>query len=568
MSKQVHYSHISTPKAEFDRLYTASVTSADAERVQSTVQSMAELQDKIINALNAAPANVSRCFNWGTLTVDVKAITEEVERKLASVISHFTSLTTQSLNGRIDSVTASLVPLETQTPKNARALATGFGNLSANCWANSFLSMIVFVPNLKQAYQTVANYYAQKSVYDPARVHGIALQNALRAYDTALAQKQSVPSDVTQTVRLAFNHLFGIFSTSSANHEDAYEAMQMLMGRYEQIIREQNPQNPAFSDLYRTMETKRHYRPFGEQREADAGRVARDDYSKLNSDNSSSVACNDYQILLDMQNKSHLSFQALLTDYFRNTSVEGDDLTQYLLPNGKLQSFKLVGESRQFTQVPNEFTLTIKRFGAHGNGQGYKIMTPLSINRVIALPAEATRENKPIAYGLDAFIVHSGGLGGGHYISYKKIDGYWIEANDSNVRLVEANEIDQILHGQKSATFTSYLHHYSRVPVTELAEFIPRAGGFFTFNEPDSGPSSSNDRSSAILQQYNSPRGRLNLDHSEVTKSEESTRARYISTPGSPLPPPPAPLAKLLSTVKNFLFNLFPSFHRKANKTL
>ena len=252
--------------------------------------------------------------------------------------------------------------------------------------------MIVCVPSFRQAYETVANDHAQRHVYAPSKIHGIALQNALKAYETALQQKQPVSSDVTQEVRLAFNHLFGhlnpitrhkIFSKSQCAHEDAYEAMQVMMGEYERILREQNPENPAFSDLYCPMETRRHYSPSGEEREADPLKVSQDDYSRLSADNSSGVTCNDYQILLDVQNKAHLSFQSLLTDYFRNTLVNDHNQAQYLLPSGRLQNFKLTGECRQFLRTPGEFMLTIKRFGALADGQGYKITTPVMINRML-----------------------------------------------------------------------------------------------------------------------------------------------------------------------------------------
>ncbi len=489
MSKQVSFSHISRLMTEFNFCYESSNLSIDPDEVEALVRRMSDLSEKITTALNKAPTNVSRYFSGGEkeITVNVETVLDDVQVKLAEILAHSIDLASNPLIGRVEPIAPPSdqitppAPSSEQTPKTALDYATGFGNKSANCWANSLLSMIVCVPSFRQAYETVADYHAQRHVYDPSKKHGIALQNALKAYETALQQKQPVSSDITQEVRLAFNHLFGhvnpitrheIFSKSQSTHEDAYEAMQVMMGKYEQILREQNPNNPAFSDLYSPMETRRHYRPAGEEREADPFKVSQDDYSRLSADNSSSVICNDYQILLDVQNKGHLSFQSLLTDYFRNTLVDDHNQAQYLLQSGRLQNFKLTGECRQFLRTPSEFMLTIKRFGAHADGRGYKITTPVMINRTLTLPPEATLKNKTAAYELDSFIVHSGGTGGGHYICYKKVEDRWIEADDGRIRFVEESEIDQILHGEKGSAFTSYMHHYSRAAVPQPQETI------------------------------------------------------------------------------------------------
>ncbi len=494
MSKQVSFSHISPFMREFNHCYEESIQSTDPHEVEALVRRMSELSEKITIALEQAPVNVSRYFSGGEkeITVDVETVSSEVQDKLAAILAHSMILAPSPLIGRVEPIAPPpsnqiTTPMSApptspeQTPKTAQDYATGFGNKSGNCWANSLLSMIVFVPSFRQAYETVAAYHAQKNVYDPSKKHGIALQNALKAYQTALQQKQPVSSDATQEVRLAFNHFFGhvnpltlheIFSKSQSAHEDAYEAMQVMMGEYERILREQSPENPAFSGLYCPMETRRHYRPVGEEREADPLKVSQDDYSRLSAGNSSGVICNDYQILLDVQNKGHLSFPSLLTDYFRNTLVDDHNQAQYLLANGHLQNFKLIGECRQFLRTPGEFMLTIKRFGAQADGRGYKITTPVMINRMITLPPEATLKNKLTAYELDSFIVHSGGTGGGHYICYKKIEDRWVEADDSRVRFVEESEIDQILHGEKGSEFTSYMHHYSRVAALQPLETV------------------------------------------------------------------------------------------------
>ncbi len=505
MSKQVNYSHISIFKTEFDLLYTNYISNTDPSKVQHAVERMTILQDKITDTLDRAPINVSKYFTWRKTStipdviIDVEKTKLDIQGKLGLMLSH--SIDVLSLVNRVDPITkpASLsvdpgstnqaskandvqIPKASETPK-AMDFAIGFGNLGANCWANSLLSMILSMPNFKRAYEAVANHYAQDNLNAQNQLHGKALLNALQAYEAALMLKQPVPASISQDVRLAFNHFFGrvnpltfheIFSKQTYRQEDAWEGMQMLMGRYEHIMRLDGNTNPL-PRPYSLLQTKRHYHPIGEPQPADQEKLRKDDYSRLTIDNVSSMTHDDYQIILDLQNNGHLSFRQLLSEYFRNTHLQGHDAGTYLLPDGQVQQFQLIGEGRQFVQAPEELLLTIKRFGASMEGVGFKIATPLAIHQTLVLPADATSVNVPIAYELDAFNVHSGDFGGGHYIAYRKINGQWIEANDGYVRFISEQEIDQILFGQKRPTFTSYMHHYTRIPELRQQEAIASA---------------------------------------------------------------------------------------------
>jgi hypothetical protein len=353
----------------------------------------------------------------------------------------------------------------------ANPLSVGFRNLSANCWANSLLQLLLVSPSLQNAYTAVAMKYLQDKD-GTNQDHGESLHLALVAYHIAFADGRPVEANVTQNVRLAFHHFFGqsgeIFSASPDVHEDACEAIQVVMSRYEEILKEAKQFPPA--ELYRPMETTRIYRPVGEPRDPDPVKLLqKDGYSKLE-DLTSSQTNADYQICLDLQNRGHLTFSALLLEHFRNTCVQGHDPSVYLRPDGKIQDFELIGERRKFTQTPDEFLLTIKRFGMR-QGTGYKVLSQINIERTVVLPAIATAAGSPIAYALDGFIVHGGGYGVGHYVAYKKIDGQWVECNDSRVRFVTTDEIDRILHGlhANGPKYTSYIHHYSRTdePVQE-----------------------------------------------------------------------------------------------------
>jgi ubiquitin C-terminal hydrolase len=492
MSKQVNYSHIAVYKTEFDLLYGESIHSTDPSELYNAVQRMIHLQDKIISGLDRAPQNIPRYSS--DLVIDVEKVKREVQEKFSSMLNHSSNPDFHPLAGRVDPLETSTLSLPNENRVahlKATDFAVGFGNLSNNCWINSLLSMILTLPTFRHAYETVANDAAQDNINELNRIHGQLLLNGLEAYDDAFASKRPVASAVSQDVRLAFNHFFGyknphtqheIFSKQAYNQEDASEGMQVLMGRYEQIVRERAPLDPL-PPPYSTLQTRRHYRPLGQSRVADREKLLRDSYSRLTRDNVSSVTNNDYQIILDLQNKGHLAFPALLSEYFRNTHLQGHDTGTYLLEDERVQQFELIGEGRQFTQVPQELMLTVKRFGSNLDGSGYKIAVPLAIRQILILPSEATIENLPIAYQLDAFNVHSGGFGGGHYIAYKKINGQWIEANDGFVRLVSEQEIDQVLYGQKGTTYTSYMHHYTLIPPLLQQAAIATSGALKTLPE-------------------------------------------------------------------------------------
>ena len=493
MSKQVNFSHISVYKSQFDILHHNYLKDPKPDELQSVVEKMMGLQGKIVKALERAPVNVSRYFVWTTSTpaeisVDAEAVKEELRIKLEQILAHSGNvpITQKSMSSEVTPITP-FSPLPSSSSQSAdkpadqaTEFAVGFANLSANCWANSLLSMIISMPNFKRAFETVGNYYVQNGQSNMDVLYGNAILNALTAYDNALVQRKPVPDSVSQNIRLAYHHFFGhinpltsheIFSNQAWRQEDASEAMEVLMGRYEQILNEQAPHDPLPSP-YCQLQTKRHYRPIGNSYPADPQKLARNDYSRLSNDNLSSQINHDYQIILDLQNKGHLSFSELLSEHFCNTHSQGHDIGTYLLPDQNIQRFELIGEGRQFIQTPEELLLTIKRFGATQEGVGFKIASPLIVPRVLVLPAHATLENKPIAYELDTFNVHKGDFGGGHYLAYRKIRGQWIEANDGAVRLVSEQEIDQILHGQKAPNYTSYIHHYSRIDAARQQEVI------------------------------------------------------------------------------------------------
>ncbi len=468
MTTQTLSDQIRDLKYVFDITYASALTSDDTKNVEAYARSMTEQSEKINKILNPPSNTISRYFNIQpkkpTLDSDLNAdaIIKDMEEKIQKIYDK--SILPQPQHNRLDSPlfvdnqALNFTPVYYEDPLE---LAAGFSNMGANCWANSILSMIIFVPSFRQIYERVADHYANSGETIERKNHGIALQNALIAYDTALIEKKAVPPEISQNLRLAFHSLeFGGFSPEASKHEDAWEALHGLTTKYIDILKNKHPNleqgQLPLADLYRATQTTTFCEPVGEEYEP----LSYKTYSTLMQNNSISVGHQGFEILVELQNSKDVPFSKLLAHSFRySISIDGA-LPEYKLQNGKVRRCKLIYGTYQFLNVPKEFLLILKRFG---DG---KITTPVWIDRIITLPPEATTEKRSINYELDSFIVHSGfSLNGGHYICYKKIEDKWIEVNDSEVRFVEEREIDQILHGQKGEHYTSYLHHY-RLPLS------------------------------------------------------------------------------------------------------
>ena len=374
------------------------------------------------------------------------------------------STTSTSIYPSLTTISPSGLP-STSSPSGVRAV--GFRRENNNCAFNSLLQMIVHVPSLRTAFEVVGRYYEHDGDNADNARHGAAMMKALSDYDAALLTGTPLPTTVSQSIRLAMHHFSPIISPSSSQTEDAYELMQLLMGKYQEIAFEQRL--TFIPSLYTPIETKRVYEPEGLPRAADPLKLERtrqnpfhrDAYSTLAPDNSSSVQNPECQIFLDLQNQGHLSFNELVKTYFRAEN-QGGNPGVYLRSDDQLQDYKLKSENRQFQANPQELILSVKRFGFRQETlTGYKIISPLAIPRSFSLPQEATVSGTQPTYDLDSFIVHSGGYGGGHYVAYRKIQDTWIEFNDSGIKRLSNLDIDRILGNAIGSYYTSYIHHYS-----------------------------------------------------------------------------------------------------------
>lgn len=89
--------------------------------------------------------------------------------------------------------------------------------------------------------------------------------------------------------------------------------------------------------------------------------------------------------------------------------------------------------------------VSLKRYDVNmASGEAFKVNKLIGQPFHIKLKQEQTPgTQQDISYDLVAFITHSGGTGGGHYIAYVKVGGVWIQYNDSNVTEVSEKHAEE-----------------------------------------------------------------------------------------------------------------------------
>lgn len=331
----------------------------------------------------------------------------------------------------------------------------GFGNAGNNCWCNALLQMVVHIPSLRTAYEAFASHYQHSADHAP---HATLMLRALEQYEACLQTQTPVPISVSQDVRSALHHFFSKISPLASQNEDAHEALTLLMGGYQEVVERSGI--PFAPSLYTPMRTDRLYdEPTGLPRAADPNH--RDAYSRLSDDLTSSHSSPEYQILIDLQNRTHLSFPELLKTYFR-TEHDGSDLAIYLRPDDRIQDFGLKEERRQFQSIPQELILSVKRFGFNPvTEEVFKINDPVAVPRSFSLPPEATLSGEEPVYDLDLFVVHDGAsLSNGHYIAYRNLGNIWSKCDDSTCTPQSEWDVEQVLKNLERSDATSYIHYY------------------------------------------------------------------------------------------------------------
>jgi len=133
------------------------------------------------------------------------------------------------------------------------------------------------------------------------------------------------------------------------------------------------------------------------------------------------------------QSQSHSHTELNLVDCFREFAkferLDGKNMQKCSKCNKKVVSYKKM----VINHVPDVAIFTLIRYR---DQNGRKDMTPIRVFEYIELEKKRLK--------LIATINHSGGLGGGHYVSNVLRKGTWYNMNDSSVRKLDQSEIERM----------------------------------------------------------------------------------------------------------------------------
>ncbi len=303
--------------------------------------------------------------------------------------------------------------------------------------------------------------------------NGSDLLAAIEEFDRSAVLGRAVPWHIAQNVREAFHNLFktriggrilhSVSSDYRAN-EDSYEAITTLTGYYEKILESQGPDRYPPPSYFR-LETRESWEP--DAMSAPTPAIEGAARSRLEHGRYSSETHYDHQILITLPQAEGADLEDLLKS---NCRYRGEGQCNYLLDDGRIQKFNRVEVRQIIYGAPEQLSIELNRFETNGN-LSTKNYSTVRANRVMAIPSEMTTVGVPLAYVLQAFVVHRGSFAGGHYLSYRYIDGQWIEFDDSRLRPVSDEEIDDLLHNPRFGT-TPYFFYYSLVPAQSQDQML------------------------------------------------------------------------------------------------
>ena len=161
--------------------------------------------------------------------------------------------------------------------------------------------------------------------------------------------------------------------------------------------------------------------------------------------------------------------QAMLQGYQNEEDLKGAN--QYETASGEKVNAKK-NLQPQVTNPKAEIVISLKRFEYEIKGgelSRKKIEDPVSLND-ISLPLQAD-PSKMKNYRATSFIVHQGGLGGGHYIAYvQESDEQWYCYNDSSKTKVSGDDLEK-------AKAQAYVVKYSPIDADSNECRLPESQG-------------------------------------------------------------------------------------------
>lgn len=381
----------------------------------------------------------------------------------------------------------------------------GLENNGGNdCWANSLMQTIATVPSLQTVVLELGKDVQAHGATADLKNQGRILVEELNKLIADRKSRTPISRANTQLVRQALSKIIpprdGQSAISATNRqEDAFEALCCLCSQYE-LMRRAYGTFSSSEPGYFHLETTRHYRATGAVKDPARSsertateRVAltrrdphhRDAYSTLQDGNLSHRKDPERFIQMDLtsfetsfgdflalrpdlreaerKKGEQALFNELMQSFFSSPLPADSDVGDYFdAADGRMHGFQPYKETRRFSRAPNEFILEMKRFKKTLMGRE-KIDAQVPLQERFTLPA-AYVGGSDATYEVDSFVVHMGSIGGGHYISFQKIDGIWYEMNDSRVNIATDCRV-------KEALQQSYFQHYKKLPDVDAAAY-------------------------------------------------------------------------------------------------
>ena len=372
-----------------------------------------------------------------------------------------------------------LVPSTPSTVSTASGVTVQrLHNPSQNCWINALMQFLILNPELKTKF--LDNI--------PTNLPAESERAKFKQFADAYIAGNPVN---TQSLREALHTISNSsltatpISSSCYRAEDASEALNHLGGCFGTFQRAVGDAprvtiTPFVNDLHTEAEDIRCYHrghvggadsPLRELTPQMLGELTVD---PANSEIVySSLSLRELSLKVTLAESETFHFEDLLEKTFKHPAVVGSDSARY---DGA--DFEIAEIRKQYTKTPETLLLQLNRYGTNtvftetatesvATLTKYKINNNIDVAEEFVLPDGAIKEDKkPLApdgvtrlnpvYSLTGFVLHSGGLSGGHYTAYiKKSDTTWILCNDSSItEITHATAMER----SKQCYITSYTH--------------------------------------------------------------------------------------------------------------
>jgi ubiquitin carboxyl-terminal hydrolase 8 len=169
-------------------------------------------------------------------------------------------------------------------------------------------------------------------------------------------------------------------------------------------------------------------------RQSDALRITRDDVSPITE-------------------KQNISIYDCLDNFTRVETLDGDEKYSCVTCNKKCVASKKI----IFWNIPDIVVINFKRFSMSPLGIR-KINNYIDYDTTIDFSRYMQEYRSCYRYELIAVVHHYGSFGGGHYVSFNKINDVWYHFNDSNISKVDSSVIKQQI-----ITDSSYILVFSAI---------------------------------------------------------------------------------------------------------